>query len=262
MISERYIEAWRRHTPWQSLPMVEQDMIITRALVCLYADPRIKNRLLFRGGTALNKLFMDPAARYSEDIDLVQIKAEPIGDTIDIIRVLLEGWLGEPKRKLTERSAKLIYSYVAVGGLPAKLKLEINTTEHIKVLPVQYVPFEMKSGWFNGACEIAVYRLEELLATKLRALYQRRKGRDLFDIWYTLTQKKVDLASVIAIFHVYCQTNETVISKEDFLKNLEQKRQHRDFKGDMNVLLPKEIYWNFEEAYDYVVREVIYELDQ
>ena len=40
------------------------------------------------------------------------------------------------------------------------------------------------SEWFSGSGTIITYRLEELMATKLRALYQRRKGRDLFDLWF------------------------------------------------------------------------------
>jgi predicted nucleotidyltransferase component of viral defense system len=257
MIPERYIEEWLEQTPWQFMPMVEQDMIISRTLIELYSTPKIKEKLIFRGGTALNKLFMKPAARYSEDIDLVQIKAEPIGDIIDCIRDILQSWLGEPKRKLTERSAKLIYSYTAVGGMPAKLKIEINTTEHIKVLPIQEIYFSQKSNWFSGECKISTYALEELLATKLRALYQRRKGRDLFDLWYVLKDSSIDITKIIEIFNVYCNSNDTPISQEIFLENLDKKRQHQDFLNDMNVLLPRTVPWNFEEAYTYVVNNVI-----
>jgi len=260
MIPERYVEEWWEHTPWQFLPMIEQDMIISRALVDLYSNSYIKEKLVFRGGTALNKLFMNPAARYSEDIDLVQIKAEPIGSMIDIIREVLKPWLGEPKRKLTERSAKLVYAYRAIGGIPAKLKLEINTTEHINILPIQHIPFSMQSNWFGGGCEISTYALEELLATKLRALYQRRKGRDLFDLWYILKDIDIDIHKIIHIFHEYCRMNNTFISRKDFLENLANKRQHEDFKYDMNVLLPRTIEWDFETAYEYVINTIIMEL--
>lgn len=257
MIPERYVEEGWKHTPWQFLPMIEQDMIISRALVELYSNPNIKEKLIFRGGTALNKLFMNPAARYSEDIDLVQIKAEPIGIMIDIIRDVLNPWLGEPKRKLTERSAKLLYAYRAIGGIPAKLKLEINTTEHINILPIQTISFSMQSNWFSGSCEISTYALEELLATKLRALYQRRKGRDLFDLWYLLKDTDIDIQKVLEIFHEYCRINKTSISRDAFLDNLAQKRLHEDFMNDMNVLLPRTIEWDFETAYEYVVNHVI-----
>lgn len=79
MISEIFIEQWRDKAPWQTLAMVEQDLIISRALIALYNQPKIRSSLAFRGGTALNKLFIQPPSRYSEDIDLVQLISEPIG---------------------------------------------------------------------------------------------------------------------------------------------------------------------------------------
>ena len=111
MIPENFIEKWRMHANWQSASQVEQDLVISRALVDLYNDSYIRDALVFRGGTALNKLFLKPPARYSEDIDFVQKNPEPIGKTIDAIRVLLKPWLGDPNWKITERSAKLIYKY-------------------------------------------------------------------------------------------------------------------------------------------------------
>lgn len=138
MIPQSYIENWRTQVPWQTLAMVEQDMVISRALIDLYNQPQVQNSLIFRGGTALNKLIFDPPVRYSEDIDFVQRRPEPIGETLNAIRNALDPWLGNPKRKLTERSAKLVYQYAGINNLPAKLKVEINTTEHFQVLsPVQ-----------------------------------------------------------------------------------------------------------------------------
>ena len=188
MIPESFIESWRSHAKWQTLSMVEQDLIISRVLSGLYNNPKIKDSLVFRGGTALHKLFVKPPARYSEDIDFVQTKAEPIGLTIEAIRASLNPWLGNPKWKLTERSAKVIYQYQTVNGLSGKLKVEINTTERLQVLPLRYEPFKIDSEWISGFCEITTYELPELMATKLRALYQRRKGRDLFDLWYVFRE--------------------------------------------------------------------------
>lgn len=260
MIPESFIENWRSNAQWQTLDMVEQDLVISRALICLYNDDRIKNSLVFRGGTALNKLFIKPPARYSEDIDFVQRQPEPIGPIIDSIREVLEPWLGEPKRKITERGAKVIYRYQAVGGLPAKLKIEINTTEHFQVLPLKFEPFAIQSEWFQGACEIVVYELEELMATKLRALYQRRKGRDLFDLWHVFKQEMVDISKVIEIFQQYCANDGIAISKELFQKNMETKRLNMDFQVDMNILLPHQTNWNFDEAFDFVQNHVISKL--
>ncbi|PIR39747.1 MAG: hypothetical protein COV35_00955 [Alphaproteobacteria bacterium CG11_big_fil_rev_8_21_14_0_20_39_49] len=260
MIPMSFIERWREVAKWQSIGMVEQDLVISRALVCLYNDPTIKDSLVFRGGTALNKLFFKPPERYSEDIDFVQRRAQPIGGTIDIIREILQPWLGEPKRKITERSAKLVYQYQSIDGLPVKLKIEINTTEHFQVLPLKQEPLSIKSEWFTGDAEIVTYELAELIATKLRALYQRRKGRDLFDLWHVFKHELVDIDLVVDIFQKYCANDGIAISKELFHKNMEMKRLNRDFQTDMNVLLPHNINWNFDEAFDFVQSRIISQL--
>lgn len=64
-----------------------------------------------------------------------------------------------------------------------RLKVEINCFEHFNVLGLQEVPFRVESGWFTGEARLTTYQLEELVGTKLRALYQRKKGRDLFDLY-------------------------------------------------------------------------------
>lgn len=260
MIPESFIEQWRSKTGWQTLAMIEQDLIISRALVCLYNNPLIRESLVFRGGTALNKLFIQPPARYSEDIDFVQRNPEPIGKTINTIRDILQPWLGEPKRKITTRSAKLIYTYQAINGLPAKLKIEINTTEHFQVLPLSYEHFSVASEWFTGSCEIPTYKLEELMATKLRALYQRRKGRDLFDLWHVFTKCTINTEQVLTIFQHYCTNDGITISKELFQNNMALKKLHKDFQVDMNVLLSDQAQWNFEEAFEFIHKNIINKL--
>jgi Nucleotidyl transferase AbiEii toxin, Type IV TA system len=86
MIPRDYITAWREHAPWVQDIQVEQDLVISRALAEIYAHPLWRSSLAFRGGTALYKLHILPPARYWEDIDLVQIKAEPIGAVLEVLR--------------------------------------------------------------------------------------------------------------------------------------------------------------------------------
>ncbi|MFO1257698.1 MAG: nucleotidyl transferase AbiEii/AbiGii toxin family protein [Gammaproteobacteria bacterium] len=257
MIPNIFIQNWSNHVKWQTPAQIEQDLIISRVLVDLYNNPHIKEALVFRGGTALNKLFINPPSRYSEDIDFVQKNADPIGQTINAIREVLKPWLGEPKWKITQRSAKLIYKYESINKSASKLKIEINTTEHFQVLPLKKVPFSMDSDWFKGTADIITYEMDELMATKLRALYQRRKARDLFDIWYVTTNDLINLNHVFDIFAKYCTYNNVKITGEEFLKNLDLKKDHRDFHMDMSVLLPSKLHWNFEEAYQFVVDNVI-----
>ena len=98
MIPRDYVTRWRAHAPWAIDAQVEQDLVISRALVELFRIPGVAGRLAFRGGTALYKLHVTPPPRYSEDIDLVQVVPEPIGGTLDRMRSVLDPWLGKPLR--------------------------------------------------------------------------------------------------------------------------------------------------------------------
>ena len=225
MIVENFVELWQQQAPWRSLSMVEQDLIISRALVDLFSNAQIAQALAFKGGTALNKIYINPPARYSEDIDLVQIKAEPIGSTLRAIQEVL-GWLGKPKYKLTERSAKLVYRYNSIDNLPSKLKIEINTTEHFHLHDLKAVDFSVDSGWFSGKTQLITYELDELMGTKFKALYQRRKGRDLFDLWLVLDKGLINIDKVLHAFDQYCTHDQCQVTRALFEKNLDEKQKH------------------------------------
>ena len=258
MIAQFYLDEWRqRQAPWLRLGQVEQDLIISRALVDLYRHPTIKSNLMFRGGTCLNKLFLDKPARYSEDIDLVQKNAQPIGELLDIIRTVLDPWLGVPRRKLTERSAKLIYRYQSSENTPSKLKIEINTTEHYHLLDYLDVPYQVESDWFKGEATITTYQLNELMGSKLRALYQRRKGRDLFDMWLMLEKGAINTEKVVEVFLAHCQHAKQPMTRAIFEKNLAEKAKNEDFKNEVKTLITADTAWDFEKAYEIVSREII-----
>ena len=60
------------------------------------------------------------------------------------------------------------------------MKVEINTREHLNILGLKEIPFEVNNAWYSGKCNVTGYSIEELLGTKLKALYGRKKGRDLW----------------------------------------------------------------------------------
>ena len=67
MIKERYIKAWAEEHPWKRSEQIEQDLLLSRALVAIYSDPFLAERLAFRGGTALHKLYFSPQVRYANE---------------------------------------------------------------------------------------------------------------------------------------------------------------------------------------------------
>lgn len=88
MIPQAYIAEWRKYAPWSESHQVEQDLVLTKALIQIYSDKYLKEAFAFRGGTAMQKIYFESPTRYSEDIDLVQIRKETIGASIDVIRGL------------------------------------------------------------------------------------------------------------------------------------------------------------------------------
>jgi predicted nucleotidyltransferase component of viral defense system len=262
MIQESAILQWTETVPWKSNAQVEQDLIICRALVALFNDEYLASHLAFRGGTTLHKLYMQPQSRYSEDIDLVQIKAEPIKETIDKIRDVLD-FLGNPIVKQKAHNNTLIFRFNSEIPpiIPIRLKVEINSREHFDVLGLTKFAFNVSNQWFSGYCNITTYHLDELLGTKLRALYQRRKGRDLFDLYKALSTKDVNADNIIQCYRCYMDfVVDNPPTQKEYLLNMEQKMTDEEFLNDINLLLrPTEIY-NPHEAYELVKNQLIEKL--
>ena len=115
MILQETLEKERQSRNWKFLYQIEQDILLERALVSMSQNEYIGNTLVFRGGTALNKPFLNPAARYSEDLDFVQLKSAPIGTTLDAIKQSMGWFLKDSAQKQPStnigRGGKILYTY-------------------------------------------------------------------------------------------------------------------------------------------------------
>jgi len=259
VIPKDFITEWREHAPWVADRQVEQDLVISRALVELFSRPTIATALAFRGGTALYKLYFRPAARYSEDIDLVQTVAGGIGPVLDAIHDCLDGWLGKPQWKQSEGRVTLNYRFESEDLPPARLKLkvEINSREHFTAFGLRQHRFEVNSRWFAGGADIHTYELDELLGTKLRALYQRKKGRDLFDLATALKHASVSADRVVESYTRYMREDGARVTRAMFERNLAAKKTDALFAADMTPLLANGQAWNFDDGFDSVWRELV-----
>jgi len=262
MVNTPAILDWERTYPWRTRAMVEQDLIICRALVALYNDEYLASHLAFRGGTTLHKLYIQPQQRYSEDIDLVQINAEPIRETIERIRQQLS-FLGKPVIKQKAHNNTLIFRFESEipPVIPIRLKVEINTREHFNVLGLTQHDFSVKNQWFSGTCKVTTYYLEELLGTKLRALYQRRKGRDLFDLYKAITTQTLNIENIILCYHKYIAfVTENPPTQKEYLQNMELKILNEEFLGDTHLLLRPDERYHPDEAWELVKNQIIMKL--
>jgi len=119
---------------------------------------------------------------------------------MEALRGVLDPWLGAPVWKQTAGRVTFVYRFSSeeTPPLPLRLKVEINSREHFAVYGLTQVPFAVSSRWFEGQCEICSYELDELLGTKLRAFYQRKQGRDLFDLATALEKPEVAPDRIVA----------------------------------------------------------------
>lgn len=260
MIPKPHIAQWQDHAPWKQFYQVEQDLVISRVLVEIFSDDFLKENLAFRGGTALHKLYLSPAPRYSEDIDLVQIKPGPIKPILQRIGEVITFFEEPRKTQVKGHGAKALYRFTSeYEEIRLRLKLEINCKEHFNVLDWVDFPFKVDSEWFSGKAAIRTYNINELLGTKLRALYQRSKGRDLFDLDYTRLNMELDINQIIKCFKAYVTfaTGNRPPSKKEFLLNIEEKENDPNFTGDMEALLRPEITYNQDVAFKWLKNELI-----
>lgn len=260
MIPRAHITAWRSTAPWATDAQVEQDLIICRALTDLYSEELLAREVAFRGGTALHKLHFDSPARYSEDIDLVQVNAGPIGPVMQAVRARLDSWLGSPQWKQGQGRVTLHYRFESETRpvTPLKLKVEINTREHFSVLGLRRMRYQLNSPWHAGAGDVLTYEPEELLGTKLRALYQRKKGRDLFDLSEALVRLTgLNAGKVVACFTHYMEHDDRRVTQTQFEKNLLEKIEDEVFLSDVPPLLALGVSFHPPQAFDRVRRALI-----
>ena len=241
MIPTQNIVAWGNVVPWADQRQVEQDLMVSRALVALFSDDMLRDAVRFRGGTALNKLHFPKPIRYSEDIDLVRTSGGPIGPLLDGLRVVLEPWLGRARFDQSPVAPKLRFRVDAEdgSGVPIRLKVEINTREIQAFDGPASLPLKIDNPWFSGEAAISTFSREEMLATKLRALLQRDQGRDLYDLAHGLEVfENLDISRMVEMFGRYLDLSGQAISRAQAQERMFAKLSNPRLLLDVRPLLP------------------------
>ena len=240
MIPAQNIVAWGNLVPWTDARQVEQDLIISRALVEIFTDSMLREALRCRGGTALNKLHFPAPLRYSEDIDLVRTSHGPIGPVLDRLRVVLEPWLGRAQFEQSPVAPKFRFRVEAEGGgAPIRLKIEINTREVEAFDRPTKLRLEVANPWFSGGADISTFSREEMLATKLRALLQRDRGRDLYDLAHGIEVfDGLEVDRIVEVFGRYLALSGQAVSRAQAQARMFAKLANPRLLLDVRPLLP------------------------
>lgn len=239
MVPRTAIDAWSQIAPWPNETDIEQDLVLTRLLIEFAQDPLLTDELAFRGGTCLHKLHAPHPLRYSNDLDYVRTKTGPIQEIMATVRRIAT-YIGLEEYRYDQKRDAVIMKFGAQstsGSSRIRVKIEINVREVEPFTTRIRRPLDADGPWFTGKADVLTFTLEELLGTKLRALYQRRKGRDLFDLWLGLEEFGANPAQIVDAFSHYLKRSETNISRADFEANLAGKLIHRGFRQDLAQLV-------------------------
>lgn len=239
-LTQKDILAHEAAVPWSERYQVEQDLLLCLAMRAIFEDRFLSSQVAMRGGTVLHKVHLAPAARYSEDIDLVAVGERPEGHIRKAILRVLRPVLGREKSSVWDfvqlavrnaakpsRILRCIYRIPSVTepGRALTIEVEVNVPERTPYLPVQRLPFAIA---FRGAqleTELVSYNINEMLATKMRALFQRKKGRDLFDLYWALSTQSVlpvSVREILRAFDHYMQAEGASVAREKFVAHLRE----------------------------------------
>lgn len=234
MIPQADIIAWSANAPWPTVENVEQDLILSRLMVEIAQHPLLGNELVMRGGTCFHKLWLPTPLRYSEDLDYVRRSDGPVGPILTALREIGEHIGFERTTTEIGRHPKARFRTTANSGRPLNVKVELDTFERSPARPTTVRALRVESAWFNGAADVATFAIEELVATKIRALFQRTKGRDLFDLWLAVTSVGVKPSDIAECFEPYRPAGwSTNLAR----MNLEAKLRDERFVDDVRGLV-------------------------
>jgi predicted nucleotidyltransferase component of viral defense system len=234
VISAADLAHWRRTVRWPDSNHVEQDLVLSRLIIEIARHPVLGNELVFRGGTCFHKLWLDQPWRYSEDLDYVRRSAGGVGEILDALREVAAASGFDDVRTQVGIHPKARLRSTFVSGDRMQVKVEMNTFERSPARPTVTRSFAVDSPWFSGSADVPTFAVEELTATKIRAMFQRSKGRDLFDLWLAIERAAVSPSAVAACFGPYRPAGWTV---ELAWANLAKKLADPTYTSDLDQLV-------------------------
>jgi predicted nucleotidyltransferase component of viral defense system len=230
VIPDAAVTHWATGAPLPTRTQVEQDLLLSRLMCEIATDPYLSTELILRGGTCLHKLHIHPARRYSEDLDYVRSTAGGIKELTAAVTGIGQA-LGFEIRTQIGVHPKVYLITESAEGYRIRIKIEVNTRERSPSDPVQLVPYKIDSPWWSGQAQVRTFSTRELVATKIRALYQRKKSRDVFDMWLALTELDLTGEDLLAVFEPYRPAS---LSAKTAVANLRDKLNDDEFRHDID----------------------------
>lgn len=193
MITRQQLEIINRRSLKYPLHIAEKDYFLTLVLQVIAASD-IGETLVFKGGTALHHCYLEQY-RFSEDLDF---SSNQTVVSLEKVRTIFEKieYLNIKKDYLSGATIKIEkIQYVGPLIQPNSLKVEIDLLQNV-ILPPQLLKYQNVWGVDFMA---SVMDIREICAEKIRAMSDRARYRDFYDMYLILDTHKIDLQEAVSL---------------------------------------------------------------
>lgn len=178
---------------------VERDYVLAAMLVGLSQDSKAAT-MVFKGGTALRACYYYDY-RYSADLDFSLIEDMTVEDGLNVVRLTLDrigAGAGLTEAVLDTNGSVPLIRYVGPWGRENRIKVDLQDDE--LVVNSARLPVLQRYDDIPEGATVVGYTEDEIGAEKMRCVLQRKQCRDLYDLHYLLTNKRIDAAEVHLLF--------------------------------------------------------------
>jgi predicted nucleotidyltransferase component of viral defense system len=254
-LTDHDVRVWADEQGLSDLLFAELDYRLVKTLEAIYRDDFLSKRLCMKGGTAINKLYLGETSRLSVDLDFNHLgpKEEVLRERRDVRERIVEllkkqdnSYDFHYERRYEQTRIKARYKTVA--GPIRSFKIEISHVERFPI--VSSVKKQVKTP--DGLADVITYTLEELTATKLRALLERFKGRDIYDLYF-ISQLKPDPTTVRKMFLYYFYRARKVFNPKVHYKNLNKRYKTGNYVNDVSAFIKPTVTFDLTEAAQNVI---------
>ena len=171
----------------------EKDYLLAIVSKIIYDSP-LRDKLVFKGGMAIHHCYIDQL-RFSEDLDFTSLDKSI---TLEEVKAVLESqdFLKVKKDHVSRATIKIErLGYTGPLGFPNFLGVEMDFTRNV-VLPAKEM--EYKNAW-GVRTMVKIMDIKEICAEKIRAMSDRARYRDFYDLFLVLRDFKLDIKEIIGL---------------------------------------------------------------
>lgn len=194
------------------LAIAEKDYLLAIILKIIY-DSKLKDALVFKGGTAIHHVYLDQL-RFSEDLDFQATQKVTIDDVKEVFEPF--DWLEIIKHYQSDHTLKIErLKFTGPLGQPNSIKIDIDLTQEL-ILPVEKANYR---NTYNVGVTVPVMAKKEICAEKVRAINERARYRDFYDLALVMKGSGFKPEEIVEILKK--KELRKPLSKDSILDNLE-----------------------------------------